>query len=173
MSPESKFEGSAGATPSHTSGAAQASETKSPAAHVASPNREASIEADRKGEINKELRRLNRALRALSACNKALSHAGSEQELLDQICDVIVRLGEYRLAWIGYAEQDDAKTVRAMAFAGDDAGYLQNAVVTWSEAPTGQGSIGTAIRENRTCVITDIRTDPRFAAWHDLSLIHI
>ena len=43
--------------------------------------------------INKELRRLNRALRALSACNQALGQAGSEQELLRQICDIIVRVG--------------------------------------------------------------------------------
>ena len=160
--PESNFEESAGAT--------RPPETKIQAGQLSSPNREASIEADREGELNKELRRLNRALRALSACNKALAQAGSEQELLDQICDVIVRLGEYRLAWIGYAEQDAAKTVRVMAFAGDDDGYLQKAVVTWSEAPTGQGSIGTAIRENRTCVISDIRNDPRFAPWHEWAL---
>src|SRR5437899_10941366 len=53
---------------------------------------------------NKELRRLNRALRALSACNQALAQAGSEQELLDQICDIIVRVGGYRIAGISYAE---------------------------------------------------------------------
>jgi len=106
----------------------------------------------------------------LSACNQALAQAGSEQELLDQICDIIVRLGEYRLAWIGYAMPDESKSVRPMAFAGDDAGYLKTALVTWSEEPEGRGSVGSAIRENRTCVIPDIKTDPRFAPWRDWAL---
>ena len=65
--------------------------------------------------INKELRRLNRALRALSASNQALAQAGSEQELLQQICDVIVHMGAYLCAWIGYAQPDEYKTVRPIA----------------------------------------------------------
>ena len=127
-------------------------------------------EAERDTEINQELRRLNRALRALSACNQALAQAGSEQELLDQICDIIVRLGEYKFAWIGYAMPDEAKTVRPMAFAGDDGNYLKTAVVTWSDTPPGRGSVGSAIRENRATMITDIRSDPRFAPWREWAL---
>ncbi len=120
--------------------------------------------------MNKELRRLNRALRALSACNQALAQAASEQELLDQICEIIVRLGEYRMAWIGYALPDEAKTVRPMAFAGHEGGYVKQLVVTWSEAPSGRGSVGTAIRENQPCVITDTQRDPRFAPWQEAAL---
>ena len=165
--PESQFDGSAGTKPSRSAGPALDAETKSQGAYVSSSSSEASIQPDRESEINKELRRLNRALRALSACNNALAQAGSEQALLDQICDLIVRLGEYRLAWIGYAEQDEAKTVRVMAFAGDDDGYLKSVAVTWSDEPLGKGSIGIAIRENRTCIISDMRTDPRTAPWRD------
>src|SRR5580698_446945 len=106
--------------------------------------------------INKELRRLNRALRALSACNKALAQAGSEQELLDQICDIIVRLGGYRLAAIGYAMHDERKTVRIMTQAGYDGGYRDEIDVSWSaDTPYGRGPGGIAIRENRICVISD------------------
>jgi two-component system, cell cycle sensor histidine kinase and response regulator CckA len=120
--------------------------------------------------VNKELRRLNRALRALSACNQALAQAGSEQELLDQICDVIVRLGAYRFAWIGYAQEDQTRTVRPVAHAGHENGYLNEIVVTWDEADTGRGPVGTAIRENRACVITDTENDPRFALWRNRAL---
>ena len=77
-----------------------------------------SVGSSEENAINKELRRLNRALRALSACNQALAQAGSEQELLQQICDVIVHLGGYRMAFIAYAQQDEEKTVRPMANAG-------------------------------------------------------
>jgi two-component system cell cycle sensor histidine kinase/response regulator CckA len=121
-------------------------------------------------ETNKELRRLNRALRALSACNQALARAGSEQELLDQICDLIVRLGGYRMSGIAYAEQDAEKTVRPMANAGYDSGYLAKINVKWSDAPAGRGPAGSAIRENRICVITDIANDPTFAPWRAAAL---
>jgi GAF domain len=122
-------------------------------------------ESFKENAINQELRRLNRALRALSACNQALARAGSEQEFLDQICDLIVRLGEYRMTWIGYALPDETKTVRPMALAGDDKGYLRGADVRWSETPQGKGAVGTAIRENRVCAIADTSNDPRFEPW--------
>jgi two-component system, cell cycle sensor histidine kinase and response regulator CckA len=128
---------------------------------------ESPAELLREVEINKELRRLNRALRTLSACNQALAQAASEQELLDQICDVIVRMGAYRLAWIGYAQLDAAKSVRPVAWAGHEDGYLQEIVVTWSDEPSGRGPTGTAIRENQVCVVTNVESDPRFAPWRE------
>jgi two-component system, cell cycle sensor histidine kinase and response regulator CckA len=116
-------------------------------------------------DFHKELRRLKRALHALSGCNRALAQATSEKELLQQICDVIVQVGEYRLAWIGYAQSDEAKTVKPMAHAGDEAGYLDEIVVTWSESESGRGPMGTAIRKNEVCVIADPESDANFAPW--------
>src|SRR5437588_3354636 len=95
-------------------------------------------QVDRDSEINRELRRLNRALRALSACNQALSQGGSEQELLDQICDIIVRVGGYRMAGISYAEHDAEKSVRPMAHAGRDSGYLETIAIKWSDTAAGR-----------------------------------
>jgi two-component system, cell cycle sensor histidine kinase and response regulator CckA len=120
--------------------------------------------------VEKELRRVNRALQALSACNQALSQAASEQELLQQICDLIVQLGAYRMVWIGYALSDEAKTVRPMAYAGHEEGYLQGIVVTWAENTAGHGPVGSSIRKNKVHVVTDIATDPRFAPWCDRAL---
>jgi PAS domain S-box-containing protein len=120
--------------------------------------------------INKELRRLNRALRALSACNQGLAQAGSEQELLQHICDIIVRLGGYRMAGIAYAEQDEEKRVRPMAHAGHGSGYLEDIQLRWSDTPAGRGPAGTAIRENRICVIADTANDPMFRPWRDAAV---
>src|SRR5579863_2422774 len=72
-------------------------------------------ESSSESGVNPELRRLKRALRALSSCNQALAQAASEQELLNEICDVIVRIGGYRMAGIAFAEQDEQKTVRPVA----------------------------------------------------------
>jgi two-component system, cell cycle sensor histidine kinase and response regulator CckA len=127
-------------------------------------------DAAREGAVNKELRRLNRAMHALSACNQALGQAASEQELLQQICDIIVRLGGYRMAAIAYAEQDEDKTVRPMAHAGFGSGYLENIQLNWSDTPAGRGPSGMAIRENRICVIADTANDPQFEPWRKAAL---
>ncbi len=120
--------------------------------------------------IEKELGRLNRAMRALRACNLALAQAASEQELLQQICDLIVRMGGYQMTGIAYAEQDEAKTVRPMAHAGHGSGYLDEIKLSWSDSPAGRGPAGTAIRENRICVIADTAHDPAFAPWRQAAL---
>lgn len=129
------------------------------------PRWEIAIEGDRDTEVNRELRRLNRALRALSASNKALAQAGSEKALLREICDIIVRVGAYRFSWIGYAQPDPDRLIRPIAHAGHEDGYLTNVEIKWSDTPSGRGPSGTAIRENRICVVTDISTDPLFAPW--------
>src|SRR5579862_6566082 len=98
--------------------------------------------------ISQELRRVNRALAALRACNQAQARAANEQELLDQICDIIVRIGGYRMAGIAYAQADEEKTVRPRAHAGYDSGYLDKIEIKWSDTPAGRGPSGTTIREN-------------------------
>jgi PAS domain S-box-containing protein len=46
------------------------------------------------------LRRLNRTLLTLSSGNEALVRAGSETELLERMCGILVTVGGHRLAWI-------------------------------------------------------------------------
>ncbi len=127
-------------------------------------------DTDRDSEINKELRRLNRALRALSACNQALAQARNEPELLRQICDIIVEVGGYRMAGIAYAEHDEEKSVRPVAHAGYDSGYMDTIALRWSDTPEGRGPSGTAIRENRICLFSDTANDPLFAPWRQAAL---
>ncbi len=66
-------------------------------------------------ESKKALRGSNRALSVLGQGNEALVHATSESNLLQDICRILVEKGGYRLAWVGFAEQDAAKSVRAVA----------------------------------------------------------
>lgn len=97
-------------------------------------------------KAEESLLNLNRALRTLSGCNESLVHAMDEQELLAAICEVIVRTGGYRFAWVGYAEHDDGKSVRPMAFAGEEAGFLDAFRFGWGDNESGRNPIGEAIR---------------------------
>ncbi|QPK64859.1 PAS domain S-box protein [Methylomonas sp. LL1] len=118
-----------------------------------------------------ELRRLNRELRAISDCNQALLRADNEQSLLDDVCRIICEEAGYRMAWVGYAEHDEAKTVRPVAWAGAEEGYLAGIDISWSaDSPRGRGPIGTAIRSGEMFYIQDIASDPRMAPWRDAAL---
>ena len=114
-----------------------------------------------------DLKRAERALRSLSACNEALVRATDEQSLLQQICDLVVDVGGFRMAWVGYAERDERKTVRAVAESGFEAGYLETVHITWAEDERGRGPTGTAIRTGNAAVCHDITSDPRFAPWRE------
>ena len=63
-----------------------------------------------------DLRKLNRFLQTVSECNKALVRATDEDELLFDLCRVIVEHGGYRLAWIGFVCQGCEDTIRPVTF---------------------------------------------------------
>ena len=113
------------------------------------------------------LRRLNRELRAISDCNQTLLRATDEQSLLEKICRIVCEEAGYCLAWVGYAEHDEAKSVRPVAWTGAEEGYLASAGITWADTERGRGPTGTAIRSGKTCCIQDFATDPRLAPWRE------
>ena len=109
--------------------------------------------------INEELLRANRALKVISACGIAIIHADKEDELLQKICNIIVEEAGYRLAWVGCAAGDEKKSVRPAARAGFEDGYPGSIKIE------GREPAGTAIRTGSPCIIRDIETDERSAAW--------
>lgn len=60
-----------------------------------------------------DLRKVNRAMKTLSACNEALVHAREEGELLATMCQEIVTIGQYPYAWVSYVLADGGIDVRA------------------------------------------------------------
>ena len=109
--------------------------------------------------------KVNRALKMLSECNHALVRAANEEDLLHEICQIIVDKGGYRLAWVGIAITDEKKTVVPMAQAGYEEGYLESLNITWDDTEKGRGPTGTAIRTRKPIIAKDILNDPNFAPW--------
>ncbi len=113
------------------------------------------------------LQRSNRALRVLSACNRLMVAAKTEEELLSEICRILITTGGYRLVWIGFAEEDERKSIRAVAEAGFEEGYLDSVNISWANNELGRGPTGTAIRTGRPSICRHIFTDPQFAPWRE------
>ena len=117
------------------------------------------------------LQRVHRQLRMISDANHALIRATDEMELLDTVCTIATGIGGYRMAWVGYADDDASKTVHLVAFAGIEDGYLQNIKVTWSdEDESGRGPMGTAIRTRLPCPIQNVAKNPQFGLWRVAAL---
>src|SRR5215467_14524983 len=111
------------------------------------------------------LERLNRTLQTLYRCNQALVHATDEYELLQAVCRILVEVGGLRMAWVGYLELDLEKTVRPVAQAGYDQGYVESAKATWADTERGQGPVGIALRTGKPWWAKNIQTDAHIAPW--------
>lgn len=128
------------------------------------------VEITERKRAEETLRRLNRELRAISICNQAMMKATDEQTLLADICRIVCDEACYRMAWVGYAENDDEKSVRVAAWAGTEDGYLAEAHFTWADTERGRGPAGVAIRSGRTDCSQDFATDPRMVPWRENAL---
>lgn len=121
-------------------------------------------------KMEDELRRINRTLEILSKGNEKVARAEDERSLLQEVCRLLVEEGGYRMAWVGFAEEEPAKMVRPVAQAGFEEGYLEAVTITWDDAATGLGPTGTAIRTGKPAVCQNMLTDPAYAPWREEAL---
>jgi PAS domain S-box-containing protein len=117
-----------------------------------------------------DLAKANQVLRMVSECNQALVRIDDEREMMQEICRIILGVGGYRMAWVGYAEHDQAKSVRPIACVGFEEGYLDRANISWADNERGRGPTGTAIRLGRPCVGNSFAADPELAPWREQAI---
>ncbi len=125
--------------------------------------------AERKRAEEQSLK-LNRTLRALSNSSKAMLRAAEESLYLQEICRIIVEDCGHAMVWIGYAEEDEARSIRPVVHAGFDGGYLETLKLTWADTERGRGPTGTAIRTGQPSMCQNMLTDPNFKPWREEAL---
>jgi PAS domain S-box-containing protein len=109
----------------------------------------------------------NRALQMLSQSSIAINRIEDEEALLAEVCRVAVDVGNYRMAWVGYAQNDEARTIQPMVHAGNEGGYLTVIRLTWrDDQVTGQGPAGQAIRTGLPRQSGDIGQAENHFYWH-------
>jgi len=107
----------------------------------------------------------NRALRVLSAGNRTLLRVHSEDELLHEMCRAIVEAGSFRMAWVGYAEDD--KRVRFKASWGAVADLPPGMNLNWDELNTGLGPAGTALRRGVAAAWSESAGESGDTVWRE------
>lgn len=126
----------------------------------------------RVSERTENLRQTNRILRMITECNQALVQLSNEQELIQRICRTIHETGGYRMVWVGFAENDQARTVRPIATVGLAKDYLQQAKITWADNQYSGGPTGRAIRSGKVCAANDFLSEADLLPWRELALTH-
>lgn len=114
-------------------------------------------------QVNLALRGANRALWILHAGNEVLVRVQDEQELLDEICRVIVETEDYELAWAGFVHDDNDPEIVIDAVAGKKAGYTE--VVHLSRSQLAEAPAWRSVDTGKTIVVDDILQEP---SLHDL-----
>ena len=112
---------------------------------------------------------LNRELVALKECNRALFKAETEQELLEEVCRIVCEVAGYRMAWIGYADNDDVRSIRPVAWSESGQQYVSMVHATWGDDERGNGPSGMSIKTRSTVFIQDFAHDSRTGPWRDLA----
>lgn len=122
-------------------------------------------------EIAERERRIlycNRLYSVLSAVNRSIIRISGRQELLDEICRIMVTTGGFKMAWVGKANADGLIIPEARC--GDDFGYLDSISISNLDIPEGRGPTGAAIRERKAVICNDIASNPTMVPWREAAL---
>ncbi len=112
---------------------------------------------------DEDLQHANRALQTISSCNQVLVHATDESVLLREICQVMVRDGRYRMAWVGFADAGAEPRVQAVALPADQA----DAPARTAWAHHGGDQMAAAIRSGEGAVCHDFRAVTTGGVWRE------
>jgi PAS domain S-box-containing protein len=105
----------------------------------------------------------------LSRINETIVRVRDLETLVDEICRISVEYGRFRMSWVGLLDHDSG-TLRPVAHAGHEDGYLAAIGISMEENELGRGPTGIALREGKYDICNDIATDPRMEPWRDEAL---
>ncbi len=112
------------------------------------------VDVSERHRLAQELSRLADFNSLLAQVNQAIAEATMEESLLQGICDLAVRFGKLRLAWIGRPVEGSA--VKVEASAGETA-FLENLTISVNpDQSAGDGMVGEVWRTGRPLFNVDI-----------------
>jgi putative nucleotidyltransferase with HDIG domain len=127
--------------------------------------------ADREGRrAERDLKRVNHLLRTLTAGNQVLVRSQTEQQLLEEMCQVVVRVGGYAMAAIALGDQNGS--IRSVVSGGKDVeSFLAELEASEQDAP-GASPLSAVIRTGIPHSCDDIFGSTAASPWHDLAARH-
>ena len=111
------------------------------------------------------LQKLNRALKVVTECDQILVRATDVNKLLLDICQIIVNLGGYKFAWVGFVSHDKEKHIRPIAYAGYERGYLDVGKISLSKKE--REPVSQAILSAKPAIVKNLSTGSVRAPWQE------
>ena len=111
-------------------------------------------------EADRKIKRLNRVYAVLSGINMLIVRVRDRDELFTEACRIAVQSGQFPLAMVALADRGD-KRVKAVAWAGDECGFVQLTRPTVdAKDQQGKAGLGAQAMEKRSAVVcNDIEAD--------------
>ncbi len=164
---DERLAGRAARNAASLSAANQALEARSAELLEANALLEEQVAARQRAE--EHLNRLARAREVTAECNRVVTYASDETQMLRDTCRVFVESGGYKMAWVGMLVHDEGRSIEPVASAGDD-GYLASLMPSWGDNEFGQGPAGMAGRTGLPQVTQRIETNPGLLHWRPVAL---
>jgi PAS domain S-box-containing protein len=117
----------------------------------------------------RHLRRLNRLYQVLTNVHAAIARERAPAPLFTAICQIMVRDGGLRMAWVGRPDSEAGDLV-PVAWGGTTGSYLDAPHASLAAGPRGFAPSVQAFREGRAMHSTDIGSDPGMATWRESAL---
>ncbi len=111
------------------------------------------------------LERINRILRAISNTNQELMHEKDEQAYMDKVCKIAVKDCGLKMAWVGFAGNDEKKSIVPVSRYGVDEGYFKKIDLTMGNGKSGSNPACRAALTGKTIICRNVMTDSAFAPW--------
>lgn len=113
----------------------------------------------------REILRLGRLYVVVSQIDRVLVKAKDSGSMFEEICQVLVEDGGFRLAMVGWVDPE-TKWIRPVAFAGEAAVYAKDFRISADgDRPEGQGPGGRSVREGRTQIANDFLSQAGTEPW--------
>jgi PAS domain S-box-containing protein len=101
------------------------------------------------------IKRLNRVYAVLSGINSLIVRVRSREELFKQACDIAIKHGGFRMAWLGLADPE-YRQVTPMAAAGEVGDFFEAAPLSLLEKDPAFGFVGRVMLDCSPAVSLDI-----------------
>lgn len=120
-------------------------------------------------QMEDRLNNTNRLYATLGQINQIITKEQDRQKLFQEICNIAIEFGKFKLAWIGLIDKN-SKLVNPVAFSGKGADYLHNIRISLTDPLTGKGPTGKAIHERRAVAFNDLKNNPDYSPWREQAL---
>jgi PAS domain S-box-containing protein len=106
--------------------------------------------------MENRLQQFPRSLQLLNTCYHGFFRAEDERSLLQTVCQIMVEVGGYGLAWVGYGQPNDRQPLQSVAFAGLGAANLNHHSGFWAST---EAEWHAALQVGQAWVIQNLQTE--------------